>query len=197
MYLLERARRARCRARRGPVRDDRTTGDACAACTSPGRGAGACIGTERAVSPPGPFFHRAVACSASRCRSSALHAKIAWKDARRRDAARRAASPSGPIRCASRGRPRSARARGIGAHDPLLGELPCGRARSAEGAGDQRPSWESGPMTRPRNQRFPLALTPAYPEVVLRGMARMISRADALSRAPRAASWTGLLHQTR
>jgi glycine/D-amino acid oxidase-like deaminating enzyme len=200
MYLLERAREHGVELVEGRVETIDTTGGRVRGVHVTGPGGGRMIGTERAVIAAGPFLHRAgrllgvevpIFCE--------LHAKIAWNDALRampRDApltiwADPLTIPWSPEERAELG--------ASGAHDLLLGELPAGAHGRPEGAGDSTAVlgiWTYD--TKPADPAFPLAFDPAYPEVVLRGMARMIpALTPYLERLPRCFVDGGYYTKTR
>jgi len=200
MYLLEQAREHGVELVEGRVETIDTTGGRVRGVHVTGPGGGRVLGTDRAVIAAGPFLHRAgrllgvevpIFCE--------LHAKIAWNDALRampRDApltiwADPMTIPWSPEERAELG--------ASGAHDLLLGELPAGAHGRPEGAGDSTSVlgiWTYD--TKPAEPAFPLAFDPAYPEVVLRGMARMIpALTPYLERLPRCFVDGGYYTKTR
>jgi glycine/D-amino acid oxidase-like deaminating enzyme len=86
-----------------------------------------------------------------------------------------------------------------GAHRALLGELPAGAHGRPEGAGESTSVlgiWTYG--TEPVPPTFPPEFDPMYPEVVLRGLARMIPAMQPyLSRMPRCFVDGGYYTKTR
>ena len=200
MYLLERAREHGVELVEGRVETIDTAGGRVRGVHVTGPGGGRVIGTERAVIAAGPFLRRAgrllgvevpIFCE--------LHAKIAWNDAlgaMPRDApltiwADPMRIPWSPEERAELG--------ASGAHDLLLEELPAGAHGRPEGAGDSTSVlgiWTYD--THPAEPTFPPAFDPAYPEVVLRGMARMIpALTPYLDRLPRCFVDGGYYTKTR
>ena len=157
----------------------------------------------RFVIAAGPFLHRAGA--PARRRAAGLLRAAREDRLERRAAARcRATAPltiwADPVtHCRGRAEER-AELGGVGERMTCsLGELPAGAHGRPEGAGDSTSVLGSGPTTRSRrSRRFPLAFDPAYPEVVLRGMARMIpALAPYLERLPRCFVDGGYYTKTR
>ena len=165
-----------------------------------GPGGGSVLGTDRAVIAAGPFLRRAgrllgvevpIFCE--------LHAKIAWNDALRampRDPPLTIWADPMTIPWSPEER---AEAAASGAHDLLLGS--CPRARMAgprARAPRHRPPGYLDLRHEPAEPTFPLAFDPAYPEVVLRGMARMIpALTPYLERLPRSFVDGGYYSKTR
>jgi glycine/D-amino acid oxidase-like deaminating enzyme len=200
MYLYERARQAGVAylearvdaidAAGGRVRGVRVTGG----------GGARTIGTDRAVLAAGPYLRRAgrlvgvdipVFCE--------LHAKIAFND---------------PLGAVPRGAPLSiwadpvtlpwsdderAELAGSPARARLLHELPAGAHGRPEGAGESTTvlgiwTYHASPV----EPVFPPAFDALYPEVVLRGMARMIpAMAPYTERLPRCVVDGGYYTKTR
>jgi glycine/D-amino acid oxidase-like deaminating enzyme len=194
MYMLERARDKGVRLVQGAVEKIDTTGGRVRGVTV----SGAPIATPRVVNAAGPFVARVgrmlgvelpVFCE--------QHAKIAFADTL-------GAVPRGapfliwtdPVRVAWTEDERAALAE---SRPDLLGEFPSGVHGRPEGAGDSPivlMLWNY--HLEPVEPRFPLAFDPAYPELVIRGMARMLPALAAYAdRLPRAVVDGGYYTKTR
>jgi len=200
MYLLERARAHGVRLVEGRVERIDTTGGRVRGVEVRGPAGAQTLGTACAVLAAGPFLEQAgrllgvklpIFCE--------LHAKIAFNDplgAMPREAPMTIwADPltipwSEEVR---RGLATSAR------HRRLVDELPAGAHGRPEGAGESTSVlgiWTYD--VEPVEPVFPPAFDPAYPEVVLRGMARMIPGLQPyLARLPRCFVDGGYYTKTR
>jgi sarcosine oxidase, subunit beta len=183
MHMLERARDKGVRLVRGTVEEISTTGGRVSGVTV----SGATIATPRVVNAAGPFLARVgkmlgvdlpVHCE--------QHAKIAFADTL---GAMPRSAPfliwTDPVRVAWTDEERAALAE---SRPDLLVEFPSGVHGRPEGAGDSPIVlllWNY--RLDPVEPRFPLVFDPAYPELVIRGMARMLPAlvryADRLPRA--------------
>jgi glycine/D-amino acid oxidase-like deaminating enzyme len=194
MHMLERARDKGVRLVQGRVEAIRTAGGRVSDVTV----SGATIATPRVVNAAGPFVARVgrmlgvelpVHCE--------QHTKIAFADTL-------GAVPRGapfliwtdPVRVAWTDDERRALAE---SRPDLLGEFPSGVHGRPEGAGDSPIVlllWNY--RLDPVEPTFPLAFDPAYPELVIRGMARMLpALAKYADRLPRAFVDGGYYTKTR
>jgi sarcosine oxidase, subunit beta len=200
MYLLERAREHGVRLVEGRVERIDTAGGRVRGVELRGAGGAQIIGTPRAVLAAGPLLKEAgrmlgldlpVFCE--------LHAKIAFNDPL-------GAMPRGapmtlwadPVTIAWPADERADLARSS-RHRRLVGELPPGAHGRPEGA-DESTSvlgiWTYD--VEPVEPAFPPAFDPAYQEVVLRGLQRMIpAMAPYLDRMPRCFVDGGYYAKTR
>ncbi len=194
MHLLERARAKGARLVQGTLEAIDTSGGR----VNGVRVSGAPIATERVVNAAGPFAGRVarllgvelpVYCE--------RHAKIAFADTL--GALPRSAPLliwTDPVRVAWTDEERAALAE---SRPDLLGEFPFGVHGRPEGAGDSPIVlllWNY--HLEPVEPRFPLAFDPAYPELVIRGMARAVPAfARYFDRLPRAMVDGGYYTKTR
>jgi glycine/D-amino acid oxidase-like deaminating enzyme len=200
MYLLERARAHGVRLVEGRVERIDTAGGRVRGVTVRRTGGTQTIGTARAVVAAGPYLKDAgrllgvdlpVFCE--------LHAKIAFNDTL-------GAMPRGapmtlwadPMRIAWSEAERAELAASA-RHRRLVEELPPGAHGRPEGAGESTSVlgiWTYD--VEPVEPTFPPAFDPAYQEVVLRGLARMIpAMAPYLDRMPRCFVDGGYYTKTR
>jgi len=200
MYLLERAREHGVRLVEGRVERIDTAGGRVRGVELRGAGGAQTIGTSRAVLAAGPYLKDAgrmlgldlpVFCE--------LHAKIAFNDPL-------GAMPRGapmtlwadPMTIAWSAEERAELARSS-RHRSLLEELPPGAHGRPEGAGESTSVlgiWTYD--VEPVEPVFPPAFDPAYQEVVLRGLQRMIpAMAPYLERMPRCFVDGGYYTKTR
>jgi glycine/D-amino acid oxidase-like deaminating enzyme len=200
MLLLEGARRAGVRLIEGRVERIDARGGRVRAVTVAGRAGGMTIGTSRFVNAAGPFLG-----AVGRLLDLELpvfcerHVKIAFRDA---DGAIPRDAPmliwADPVRLQWSREERDALASSPG-HEPLLGELPAGVHGRPEGAGESPivlALWNYD--TAPVEPTFPIAWAPEYPEIVLRGMSRMVPAvAGYLARLPRCVVDGGYYAKTR
>jgi glycine/D-amino acid oxidase-like deaminating enzyme len=200
MYLLERAREHGVRLVEGRVERMDTGGGRVRGVELRGVGGTQTIGTSRAVLAAGPYLKEAgrmlgldlpVFCE--------LHAKIAFNDTLH-------AMPRGapmtlwadPMTIAWSADERAELAR-TSRHRRLMDELPPGSHGRPEGAGESTSVlgiWTYD--VEPVEAAFPPVFDPAYQEVVLRGLARMIpAMAPYLNRMPRCFVDGGYYTKTR
>jgi len=188
MYLFERAREHGVRLMEGRVEQIDTAGGRVRGVSASGAGGAYTIGTERAVLAAGPFLRQAgrlvglelpIFCE--------RHAKIAFNDrlgAMPREAPLTIWADPVSIPWSEEERAELATS---ATHRRLIGELPAGAHGRPEGAGGSTSVlgiWTYD--VEPVEPSFPPAFDPAYSEVVLRGMARMIpAMAPYLERLPR------------
>jgi glycine/D-amino acid oxidase-like deaminating enzyme len=177
MYLLERAREKGVRLVEGRVQAIDTAGGRVRAVTVAGAGGAATISTPRVVNAAGPYLKAIgrllgvdlpVFCE--------RHAKVALNDVR---AAVPRESPlmiwTDPIRLPWSPEERAELA-ASSEHRHLLEELPPGVHGRPEGAGESQVVlllWTTREVDAVE-PTFPIAVDPTYPEMALRGMARMI-----------------------
>ncbi len=200
MYLLERAREKGVRLVEGRVEAVDTTGGRVRGVTIAGRAGTTTLGTARFVDAAGPYVGRVarmlgvelpVYCE--------RHAKVAFNDTLR--AMPREAPMTiwiDPVRL-----PWSAEERADLARSPehryLLEEFPAGVHGRPEGAGESPVVlliWTYD--VEPVEPTFPLAFDPAYGEIALRGMSRVIpAMAGYLDRLPRHVVDGGYYTKTR
>ena len=194
MYMLERAREKGARLVQGTVEAIDTRGGRVGGVTV----SGATIATPRVVNAAGPFARRLgdmlgvplpLYCE--------QHSKIAFADTL--GAIPRSAPFliwTDPVRVAWSEEERAALAE---SRPDLLGEFPSGVHGRPEGAGDSPIVlllWNY--HLDPVEPKFPLAFDPAYPELVIRGMARMVpALARYADRLPRAFVDGGYYTKTR
>jgi len=199
MYLLERARDKGVRLLPGRVEGVRTAGGRVSAVTVRDAGGTHEISTPRFVVAAGPLLR-----SVGRLVGVELpvfcerHAKIAFDDilgAMPREAP--LTIWTDPVRL-----PWSEDERAeleASEHRRLLDEFPAGVHGRPEGAGESRSvlliwTYDAGPV----EPTFPLEFEAAYPEIVIRGMSRMVpAMAGYLSRLPRAFVDGGYYTKTR
>jgi len=200
MYLLEQARAHGVRLLEGQVASIDAPGGRVRGVEVQTAGGRQTIGTARAVLAAGPYLKRAgcllgldlpVICE--------LHSKIAFNDTLR--AMPRNAPMTiwaDPLNISWSAEERADLAES-GRHDHLLAELPAGAHGRPEGAGDSTSvlgvwTYDASPV----EPTFPLDFDPAHPEVVLRGMARMIpAMVPYLERLPRCFVDGGYYTKTR
>jgi glycine/D-amino acid oxidase-like deaminating enzyme len=200
MYLLERARAKGVRLVEGRVERVDTTGGRVRGVTVAARGGELAISAPRFVNAAGPFVGRV-----SRLLGVELpvfcerHAKVAFNDTLR--AVPRHAPMmiwTDPVRLGWSDEERVELARSP-EHRRLLEEFPAGVHGRPEGAGDSPVvlliwTYDVAPVP----PVFPLEFDPAYGEIALRGMARMIPGLAAyLSRLPRCVVDGGYYTKTR
>ena len=200
MYLLERAREAGVRLIEGRVEGVDLRGGRVRAVEVAARTGAVTIGTSRFVNAAGPFLG-----ATARLLGVELpvfcerHVKIAFADGARaipRDA------PMliwvDPVRLPWSEDERRA-LRDSPEHRRLLGDMPGGVHGRPEGAGESQmvlALWNYD--IAPVEPRFPVESAPEYPEIVLRGMSRMIpALAGYLARLPRCAVDGGYYAKTR
>ena len=188
MYLLEEARAHGVRLLSGSVEGIEAPGGRVRGVRVSGAGGARTIGTDRAVLAAGPYMRRAgallgveipVVCE--------RHGKISWNDtlgAMPREAPLTIWADPLTIDWSPEERA------GLAAspeHRRLLDEMPAGAHGRPEGAGESTSVlgiWTYDVV--PVDATFPPEFDPAYPEVVLRGMARMIpALAPYVRRLPR------------
>jgi glycine/D-amino acid oxidase-like deaminating enzyme len=200
MYLLERAREAGVRLLGGRVERVDTTGGRVRGVDVATSGGTRTIATARFVNAAGPFLapvgrrlgvELPVVCE--------RHGKIAFHDTR-------AAVPrdaplliwTDPVRLAWSDEEREELAVSPD-HRHLLDELPAGVHGRPEGGGDSPivlALWTYD--VEPVEPAFPIEFDPSYPEIVLRGMMRMIPALSAYAaRLPRCAVDGGYYTKTR
>jgi glycine/D-amino acid oxidase-like deaminating enzyme len=199
MYLLERARAKGVRLLEGRVEGVETTGGRVSAVKVSGAGGSRTLSTPCLVVAAGPRLK-----SVGRVVDVELpvfcerHAKVAFDDtlgAMPREAP--LTIWTDPVRLPWSGDERAELAGSE--HRGLLGELPAGVHGRPEGAGDSRSvllvwTYDAEPV----EPTFPVRFDPAYPEVVIRGMARMVPAMTAyVSRLPRAFVDGGYYTKTR
>jgi glycine/D-amino acid oxidase-like deaminating enzyme len=200
MYLLERAREKGARLIEGRLEAIDTTGGRVRGVTVATRAGTVAIGAPRLVNAAGPFLGRVgrllgedlpVFCE--------RHVKIAFND----DTGaipRRAPLLiwADPVRLTWSAEERSALAASP-EHRHLLDEIPAGVHGRPEGAGESTAVlllWNYD--LTPVSPVFPVPHEPAYPEIVLRGMSRMIPALGAyLARLPRCFVDGGYYTKTR
>src|SRR2546430_438096 len=176
MYLLERAREKGVRLVEGRVERVEVAGGRVRGVTAATRGGARTFSTPRFVNAAGPFVQRV-----SRLIGVELpvfcerHAKVAFNDVLR--VVPRAAPMmiwTDPVRLAWSIEEREELARSS-AHARLLEEFPAGVHGRPEGAGESPVVlliWTYD--VEPVEPTFPLEFDPAYGEIVLRGMSRML-----------------------
>ncbi len=200
MYLLERARDKGVRLLAGRLTGIDTTGGRVRGVTVNARGGGCTIATPRLVNAAGPFLREVgrllgielpVFCE--------RHAKVAVNDVR-------GAVPRGapmmiwtdPLRLAWSEAERRELARSA-EHRRLLEAFPSGVHGRPEGGADSPVVlliWTYD--VEPVEPTFPVVFDPAYPEIALRGMSRMIPALAAyLPRLPRCVVDGGYYTKTR
>jgi glycine/D-amino acid oxidase-like deaminating enzyme len=200
MYLLERAREAGVRLLEGRVEHVDTAGGRVRGVDIAGAGGTRTIATGRFVNAAGPFLARIgrvlgvelpVICE--------RHGKIAFHDPR--GAVPRDAPLliwTDPVRLAWSDEERGELAASPD-HRHLLDELPAGVHGRPEGGGDSPivlALWTY--EVEPVEPVFPIAFDPSYPEIVLRGMMRMVPELAAYAaRLPRCAVDGGYYTKTR
>ena len=200
MYLLERAREKGVRLIDGRVERVDTTGGRVRSVTVAERGGQRTISTGRFVNAAGPFVKHVgrllgidlpVFCE--------RHAKVAFHDTL--GAVPRHAPMllwSDPVRLPWSDEERSDLA-GSPAHRHLLEEFEAGVHGRPEGAGESQAVlliWTYD--VEPVEPVFPLEVDPTYPEIVIRGMSRMIPALSAyFPRLPRAVVDGGYYTKTR
>jgi glycine/D-amino acid oxidase-like deaminating enzyme len=200
MFLLERARHAGVRLIEGRVEGIDTSSGRVRAVTVAAREGGMTIGTPRFVNAAGPYLglvgrlvgvELPVFCE--------RHAKIAFRDSA--GAIPRHAPMliwADPVRLPWSEDERRALLDSA-PHRHLLGEIPAGVHGRPEGAGESPIVlllWNYD--LTPVEPTFPLACDPEYPEIVLRGMSRMIpALASYLTRLPRCFVDGGYYTKTR
>jgi len=200
MYLLERARDKGVQLVDGRVTRVDTTGGRVRAVHVNGREGERTIATPRFVNAAGPFLQRVARLLGVELPIfSELHGKVAFDDTR--EAIPRHAPLliwTDPVRLPWSDDEREAFA-ASDAHRHLLEELPGGVHGRPEGAGESRSVlliWTYD--VKPVEPVFPPAFDPAYPEIALRGMTRMIPALEEyLSRLPRAFVDGGYYTKTR
>jgi glycine/D-amino acid oxidase-like deaminating enzyme len=200
MYMLEQARAQGVRLLEGTVERIDATGGRVRGVQVATAGGAATVGTERAVLAAGPYLGRAgrmlglelpIFCE--------LHSKVAFNDrlgAMPREAPMTIwADPLTLSWSAEEREELAASAR----HRHLIDELPAGAHGRPEGSGES--TAVLGVWTydvEPVEPTFPLAFDPAHPEVVLRGMARMIpAMAPYVEKLPRCFMDGGYYTKTR
>jgi glycine/D-amino acid oxidase-like deaminating enzyme len=200
MYLLERAREHGVRFLEGRVERVDTTGGRVRGVQVSARGGDATIATPRFVNAAGPFFGRVgrllgldlpVFCE--------RHAKVAFNDVL---GAMPRSAPltiwTDPIRLAWTDEER-AELTGSAEHKRLVEEFPGGVHGRPEGAGESPAVlliWTYD--IEPVEPTFPIQFDPAYGEICLRGMSRMIPALRAyLPRLPRVFIDGGYYTKTR
>jgi glycine/D-amino acid oxidase-like deaminating enzyme len=200
MYLLERAREHGARLVEGRVEGIDAAGGRVRGVRVGAPGGARTIGTERAVIAAGPFLERAgrllgvelpVFCE--------LHAKIAFNDplgAVPRDAPMTIWADPLALPWSAEERAELDRSP---AHRRLLAEMPAGAHGRPEGSGGSTSVlgiWTYD--VEPVEPTFPPSFDPAYPEVVLRGLARMVPSLEPyLRRLPRCFVDGGYYTKTR
>jgi glycine/D-amino acid oxidase-like deaminating enzyme len=200
MYLLERARDKGVRLVDGRVEGVDSTGGRVRAVTVSGRHGTETLATPRFVNAAGPFVGRV-----SRLLGVELpvfcerHAKVAFHDAL-------GAVPRGapmiiwtdPVRLPWTDEERAELATSP-AHRHLFEEFPAGVHGRPEGGGDSPIVlliWTYD--VEPMEPTFPVVFDPAYPEIALRGMSRVIPSLSAyLGRLPRSVVDGGYYTKTR
>jgi sarcosine oxidase, subunit beta len=199
MYLLERARDKGVRLLEGRVTRVETGGGRVVAVQVSGSAGTDTIATPRFVAAAGPMLP-----SVGRLLGVELpvfcerHAKVAFTDAL---GAMPREAPltiwADPMRLPWSDDERADLARSE--HRRLLDEFPAGVHGRPEGAGESRAVlliWTYD--VEPVEPRFPVPFDPAYPEIVIRGMSRMIpAMAAYLARLPRAYVDGGYYTKTR
>ena len=200
MYLLERAREKGVRLVAGRLEGVDTAGGRVRAVTLATREGRTTLGTPRVVNAAGPFFkHVGRLLGVELPVFCERHAKVAFNDTLR--AVPRAAPMligTDPVRL-----PWSPEERvEISAsreHRRLLEEFPAGVHGRPEGAGESPAVlliWTYD--VEPVEPTFPLAFDPAYGEIALRGMSRMLPALGAyLPRLPRSVVDGGYYTKTR
>jgi sarcosine oxidase, subunit beta len=199
MYLLERARDKGVRLVAGRVERVTTAGGRVASVQVSGPGGTRSIATPRFVAAAGPLMR-----SLGRLLGVDIpvfcerHAKIAFNDvlgAVPRDAP--LTLWADPVRLPWSDEERAELAGSE--HRRLLEEFPAGVHGRPEGAGESQSVlliWTYD--VEPTEPTFPIVMDPAYPEIVIRGMSRMIPGLRAyLSRLPRAFVDGGYYTKTR
>lgn len=200
MYLLERAREKGVRLVEGQVRGIDTTGGRVRGVQVSARDGERTISTARFVNAAGPFLGRVgrllgveVPVFAER------HAKVAFNDVR--GAVPREAPMmiwTDPVRLPWSAEELQELAQSE-THRRLLDEFPAGVHGRPEGAGESQVVlliWTYD--VEPVEATFPIAFDPAYPEICMRGMSRMIPALAAyLPRFPRGIVDGGYYTKTR
>ncbi|HEV8440814.1 MAG TPA: FAD-dependent oxidoreductase [Methylomirabilota bacterium] len=200
MYLLERAREKGVRLLDGRVERVDTTGGRVRSVTVSARGGQRTIATPRFVNAAGPFLKPVgrllgvelpVFCE--------RHAKLAFNDTL--GAVPRHAPMliwTDPVRLPWSDEERRELDRSAG-HRHLLEELPAGVHGRPEGAGDSPVVlliWTYD--VEPTEPTFPIAFDPQYPEILIRGMSRIVpALADYFPRLPRGVIDGGYYTKTR
>jgi glycine/D-amino acid oxidase-like deaminating enzyme len=200
MYLLERARAHGVRLIEGRVERIDAAGGRVRGVRVSAPGGARTIGTERAVIAAGPFLTQAGRLlGVDLPVFSELHAKIAFNDslgAVPRDAPLTIWADPLTIPWSREERAELGLAP---AHRRLLEELPAGAHGRPEGAGGSASVlgiWTYD--VEPVEPAFPPKFDPAYPEVVLRGLARMVPAMEPyLRRLPRCFVDGGYYTKTR
>jgi glycine/D-amino acid oxidase-like deaminating enzyme len=200
MAMLERARAAGARLVEGRLEAVDTAGGRVRAVTVRGPAGVTAIATPRVVNAAGPYVaHVGRLLGVELPVFCERHAKIAFDDAL--GAVPRHAPLliwTDPVRLAWSDEERAELASSP-AHGHLLRELPAGVHGRPEGGGESRTvlllwTFDAAPV----EPTFPLAFDPAYPELVIRGMARMLPRLAAyLARLPRCVVDGGYYTKTR
>lgn len=200
MHMLERARDKGARLVEGRVEAVDTGGGRVRAVKVRGRRGVETIATPRVVNAAGPYLaHVGRLLGMDLPVFCERHAKIAFADTR--GAVPRAAPLliwTDPVRLAWTDEERAELARSPG-HHRLLDELPAGVHGRPEGAEDSPVvlllwTFDAAPV----EPTFPLAFDPEYPELVIRGMARMVpALREYLPRLPRCAVDGGYYTKTR
>lgn len=189
LYMLERARDKGVRLVEGRVEGVEVAGGRVRGVRVAGRGESLAIATPRFVNAAGPFLrHVGRLLGVDLPIHNERHAKIAFSDTR--GAIPRHAPMliwADPVRLTWTDDERRELERSA-AHRFLLDEIPAGVHGRPEGAGDS-------PIVlllwtfdlEPVEPVFPLAFDPSHPEIVIRGMSRMVpAMAAYLDRLPRA-----------
>ena len=200
MYLLEQSRAHGVRLLEGSVEGVETTGGRVSGVRVRATGGSRTIGTARFVIAAGPFLRRvARLLGLDLPVFSERHVKIAFSDGA--GAVPRAAPMliwADPIRL-EWSEEEQAELAGSEARRALLADLPAGvhgRPEGAVGSTAVLALWNYD--LRPVEPTFPLDVDPLYPELVLRGMARMIPGLGVyLTRLPRCRVDGGYYAKTR
>jgi glycine/D-amino acid oxidase-like deaminating enzyme len=200
MYLLEQARAKGVRLLEGRVEGVETAGGRVRAARVSTPGGARSIATPRFVDAAGPFLGPVARLLGVELPVVAeRHAKVALHDVR--GAVPRDAPMliwCDPLRLPWTAEEREELARSP-AHRHLLDEMPAGVHGRPEGAGDSPVVlllWTYD--TAPVEPSFPLTFDPAYPELVLRAMSRMVpALATYLERMPRCLVDGGYYTKTR
>ncbi|OGK82967.1 MAG: FAD-dependent oxidoreductase [Candidatus Rokubacteria bacterium GWC2_70_16] len=200
MYMLERAREKGVRLIDGRVEGIDTTGGRLRSVTVAERGGRRTISTGRFVNAAGPFLkHVGWLLGVDLPVFCERHAKVAFNDTL--GAVPRHAPMllwADPVRLPWSEDERGEWARSE-AHRYLLGEFEAGVHGRPEGAGDSPVvlliwTYDVAPV----EPTFPIAFDPAYPEIAIRGMSRMIPALGAyLPRLPRTVVDGGYYTKTR
>ena len=200
MYMLERAREKGVRLVEGRVERVDTTGGRVRAVTLAARGGATTLATPRFVDAAGPFTkHVGRLLGVELPLFCERHAKVAFNDVRR--AVPREAPMmiwTDPVRLPWSDEERAELGRSP-EHRRLLDEFPAGVHGRPEGAGESPVvlliwTYEVEPV----EPTFPIEFDPAYGEIALRGMSRMIPALAAyLGRLPRTVVDGGYYAKTR